>query len=258
MITRESIQAQLDRLKLANRVVNNGPQPYSDFMPASLGHENKDMSSAYQHLDQINRREQKATLLTETMVQNTRDYQEMMRRKAELERARGLHRATQTSINQGIKDNSGMTFGNYTGSRNFGAKWGKDNTPEVSDLKRIQGNPMIVPVHWRGKTMMLSKQVAPIFVAFLDDLYKAGYRPLVLGGFSNRNIAGTNTLSNHARGLALDIDPTQNPVQHGGSNRNILPPNVASMAAKYGLSWGGSWHSYKDPMHFSVAYRGVQ
>jgi hypothetical protein len=60
---------------------------------------------------------------------------------------------------------------------------------------------------------------------------------------------GGNTLSEHAFGNAIDINPDRNPF----SNKTNLPANISDMAAKHGLTWGGDWQSgSRDPMHFEL------
>ena len=77
------------------------------------------------------------------------------------------------------------------------------------------------------------------------------------------------TLSMHSYGLAVDINPLQNPfVAADGHTRNkfaqryldrsrhfagmIHPGDVVTAAfAHIGWTWGGTWHSGKDYMHFS-------
>jgi hypothetical protein len=82
-----------------------------------------------------------------------------------------------------------------------------------------------------------------------------GYKPTSIGGYSNRNIAGTNKKSLHSYGFAIDIDPGRNPVTWNGQNITALPKGVGAMAARYGLMWGGSWKgSKRDTMHFSVPW----
>lgn len=142
-----------------------------------------------------------------------------------------------------------------SGPENERGRWG--STPEVSDIGRLRPNAPITTVNWRGHEFQVNRQVAPIFTAFLEELYGKGYRPTSIGGYSNRNIAGTNTRSLHSYGFAIDIDPTRNPVQDAdGHMQTDLPPGIKSLANKYGLAWGGSWNSYKDPMHFSVPWGG--
>ena len=34
-----------------------------------------------------------------------------------------------------------------------------------------------------------------------------------------------------------------------------MPSNIAQIASKHGLGWGGDWNSVKDAMHFCIAKR---
>jgi hypothetical protein len=89
------------------------------------------------------------------------------------------------------------------------------------------------------------------FQGLLEDLEAAGYKidPKQSGGYNYRNIAGTNRLSNHAYGRALDVNWTDNA---RGTKGKIDPTLARTLAQKHGLVWGGDW-SNPDPMHFEVA-----
>ena len=85
--------------------------------------------------------------------------------------------------------------------------------------------------------------------------------------FNFRKITNSDQLSNHALGLAIDINPKINPYVIGNT---ILPENATEFAdrnqitlgmikkgeavheifTKYGWSWGGDWHQPKDYQHF--------
>lgn len=99
-----------------------------------------------------------------------------------------------------------------------------------------------------GLKVTVNKAAADAFKAFLDALEAEGYKIGSIGGYAMRNIAGTDKLSEHAYGAAIDINPAQNP--QGGNTTN-MPADVQQLAARYGLIWGGLWSgkSY-DPMHF--------
>ena len=110
---------------------------------------------------------------------------------------------------------------------------------------------------WRGHKITVNPVAAPAFHGFLDDLWKMGYRPKVIGSHADRNIAGTNTPSLHSHGLAIDIDPELNPVTWNGKVITALPKGVGRIARKWGLTWGGNWKGNKtDSMHFSIPYLG--
>jgi len=103
-----------------------------------------------------------------------------------------------------------------------------------------------------GKEALVNQTDQQRFQGFINDLEAAGYTIKDLQGFSDRNIAGTGTKSQHAYGRAIDINPTTNPEL---ANRLVtdMPSNVGEIAKKWGLGWGGDWQSKKDPMHFSAS-----
>ena len=89
--------------------------------------------------------------------------------------------------------------------------------------------------------------------------------------FNYREVAGTTKLSNHALGLAIDINPLYNPwVKVKNGKVRVSPEEgrpYADRTAEYpfkidesdlcykefiahGFKWGGSWKSLKDYQHF--------
>ena len=87
--------------------------------------------------------------------------------------------------------------------------------------------------------------------------------------FNCRPVRGATSYSQHAYGLAVDVNPFQNPYLKGGlvlpelagAYRDrawqrpgmILPDGpVVRAFARIGWGWGGSWHSLKDLQHFSA------
>lgn len=101
-----------------------------------------------------------------------------------------------------------------------------------------------------------------------DD--QASMRANNTSGYNCRNVSGTSSLSQHAFGLAIDVNPLVNPYVRSGS---VDPPEGAPWAdrqrddpgmihpgdavvdafALRGWSWGGYWTSGQDYQHFSVA-----
>lgn len=93
--------------------------------------------------------------------------------------------------------------------------------------------------------------------------------------FNYRKVANSNKLSNHSRGLAIDINPRINPYI---TSYGIAPANskvykvrevskcrgkyrdymihkgdkVYKIFKKYGFSWGGDWIHSKDYQHFEA------
>jgi hypothetical protein len=98
-----------------------------------------------------------------------------------------------------------------------------------------------------------------------DDLSMAADNT---SSYNGRRVSGTSVWSMHAYGLAIDINPLENPYIHGGivspaagavyvdrSNAvpgMIEPGDVVVQAfAAIGWEWGGNWKSCKDYQHFS-------
>jgi hypothetical protein len=96
--------------------------------------------------------------------------------------------------------------------------------------------------------------------------------------FNSRNVAGTNSLSLHAYGLAIDLNPLENPyVQRSGGKLIFSPPAGARFTNRFKgdpekqlrfglaeaaidvfadegfLEWGGVWKSSTDYQHFQVS-----
>jgi LysM repeat protein len=90
----------------------------------------------------------------------------------------------------------------------------------------------------------------------------------VTAAYSCRTVAGSTTLSQHAYGLAIDVNPVQNPMYRGSYldpassagflardayRRGMMHPTGAVRAfTANGLAWGGRWRTLKDYMHFST------
>jgi hypothetical protein len=92
----------------------------------------------------------------------------------------------------------------------------------------------------------------PQLRAALDEVIAQGLtsaiHPSQYGGcFVPRFIAGTTTLSNHAFGLAFDLNVPEN--QRGTVGQ--MNRQVVAIFEKWGFTWGGVWH-YTDPMHFEL------
>ena len=107
-----------------------------------------------------------------------------------------------------------------------------------------------------GQTAKVNSKHAEQFQGFINDLEATGYKIKTLGGFADRNIAGTNKPSYHAQGMAIDVNYKANPHTFPGDSnygQTNMPANVGDLAKKHGLGWGGNWRSSKDTMHFSAA-----
>ena len=136
-------------------------------------------------------------------------------------------------------------------------------------------------------TLVVNRKVADEMVSVFGQLFDARFPIMAMDAtdldppaelaapvhddtvsFNCRPIMGTDVWSQHAYGLAVDINPVQNPWVEG---ERVLPrageayvdrsqtlPGmvhaddvVVRAFAGIGWGWGGEWHSKKDYMHFS-------
>ncbi len=93
------------------------------------------------------------------------------------------------------------------------------------------------------------------------------------GVFACRPVTGGSSYSQHAYGLAIDLNPFQNPYLKGDPRTGIVLPELASAYLdrghvcpgmilagspvvrafeRIGWGWGGAWRSLKDYQHFSA------
>lgn len=95
--------------------------------------------------------------------------------------------------------------------------------------------------------------------------------------FNYRTVAGSNKLSLHGLGVAIDVNPLYNPYitwneqgeiqcapQQGAAymDRSLVFPYkideddlCCRLFIQAGFTWGGSWEGCRDYMHFSQGYR---
>jgi hypothetical protein len=144
-------------------------------------------------------------------------------------------------------------------------------------------------IHSDGEIVVLdavAHHVAAIFDALLDRRFPIAKARLMntydgdddaadidnnTSSFNDRVVAGTNTLSLHAYGAAIDLNPVQNPFvtvtggKHEASpaegkpylDRTVAKPGMAEpvidIFADNGFSiWGGDWHNPIDYQHFQL------
>lgn len=85
-------------------------------------------------------------------------------------------------------------------------------------------------------------------------------------GFNYRNVLGTERLSNHATGRAIDVNPKINPYFRNGASmppnatydvgrKGAITPVIAQVFERHGWRWGGRWRE-KDWQHFDKTVQG--
>lgn len=177
-----------------------------------------------------------------------------------------------------------------------GISYKKNDNISLSDLRYIR----VLHTGFDGMThigeLIVNRAIADDVVAIMRELYENEYpiEKMVLvdeyGGddeasmsdnntsaFNYRVIANTSTLSNHALGMAIDINPRYNPyvTTNSAGKTNISPGNGAEYADRdrdfmakidhddlcyrlflsHGFSWGGDWKKNKDYQHFEKKSR---
>lgn len=257
-ITQQEILEQLDALKKRDRPYLT-PKGYESFMPNAIPNVNKgpDRSIFQDQMQSILARSNSATQAAQVMRRNQEDYAQMREAQQALTRAQSSLSAAGNIRSPIVRGKGGVIRGSI-GS--VGGSSGGGSPGKYGKARGIGVGRNLAHFDWNGRRagggMTLNASVGNRFTGFLRALAGTGYRITSLGSYANRNIAGSSTKSLHAYGLAIDINPAQNPVTYGRPVTN-LPRGVGQLAAKYGLVWGGNWNgSKKDTMHFSVPYGG--
>ncbi len=167
----------------------------------------------------------------------------------------------------------------------------KDDCPiPYDDLRYVS----VLYVNFKGNTSMgeliCHKDIAQDLVEIFYELYQAGYQIEQIrlideygaddllsmqdnntSCFNYRTIAGTNKISMHGQGLAIDINPFFNPyVTYKNGRQHVSPQGAESYADRsqsfafkidendlcyklftaHGFQWGGNWNYSKDYQHF--------
>jgi hypothetical protein len=98
-----------------------------------------------------------------------------------------------------------------------------------------------------------NKAIFPQLIAALNAVQAQGLADKIhpgeyAGCYYPRFIAGSTKLSNHAFGLALDLNVPGN----GRGTVGEMDRGVVSIFKSWGFTWGGDW-GYTDPMHFEMS-----
>lgn len=124
-------------------------------------------------------------------------------------------------------------------------------------------------------SLTIQKCIANLTAIAFNDLHSNSKFPIhSYGGYTWRDAVGSNVLSVHALGLAIDLNdqenymirngqvlagqfwrPCSSPGNPSGCSPYSFPANgdVVTILKRHGFGWGGEWTSSKDYMHFSCA-----
>ena len=185
-----------------------------------------------------------------------------------------------------------FTYESLPGSviqRITGCSYPADCSLPYSELRYLH----LLYTDYSGQTqqgeIICNKAIAQDLIEIFYELYQAGY-PLArvsliddfgaddeasmqannTSCFNYRKIAGSDKLSNHSYGLAVDINPLYNPyvtataVSPSGSRpfadrsaefiSKIDHEDLAYLLfTEHGFTWGGDWNTRKDYQHFEKA-----
>jgi D-alanyl-D-alanine carboxypeptidase len=173
-------------------------------------------------------------------------------------------------------------------SRMEGVSWRPDD-PRCPPIESLR---LLTVAHWdfegnhRTGQLVAAADLAEELLAIFRGLHELGFpiermEPVDSFGaddnasmaanntsaFNFRNVAGTDVLSHHAFGVAIDINPLLNPMVIGGgvyppggspyTDRTALHPGmivrpgpVVDLFQSHGWDWGGDWPHMKDYHHF--------
>lgn len=175
-----------------------------------------------------------------------------------------------------------------------GKSYPKDCTIEKNDLRYVH----VLYVDFGGRTcegeLIVNKVIEQDIVEIFWELYQAEYpiEKIALiddydgddeqsmednntSAFNYRVIAGTDIISQHGKGLAIDINPFYNPqVKTTEDGVMVMPEDAVAyvdrtqdfqykidhddlcykLFTEHGFTWGGDWNTTKDYQHFEYTY----
>ena len=186
---------------------------------------------------------------------------------------------------------SADTLSDAVFARMQGRSFPKDCTVSRSDLRYLKVKHYDAQGQEHQGELVCHKRIAADLLDIFRQLHQAHYpierihlvdnydandeRSMTANNtscFCFRKIAGSKRLSKHSMGMAIDINPLQNPcvkkrsdgslfVQPAAGRQYINPGKSAPYKIKkgdlcyqlfieHGFSWGGNWRTTKDYQHF--------
>ena len=175
-----------------------------------------------------------------------------------------------------------------------GGSYPKECKIRRTDLRYLQ----VLHINFKGETkvgeLVCNKAIADDMLAIFQKLYESRYpiaRMMLIDEynaddeasmrdnntscFCYRTVSGSTRLSAHSQGMAIDINPLQNPcvrtnkegrltsiqpytkearqyiIRNSGKAHIITRDDLCyKLFIKHGFTWGGAWRSVKDYQHF--------
>lgn len=138
--------------------------------------------------------------------------------------------------------------------------WGFDEKPHAGRLvvqRELAEEVRAIFAELRQKRFPV-QSITPIAIYGWSD--EKSMQENNTSGFNYRNVPGTERLSNHATGRAIDVNPKINPyfrngasyppnTQYDPTRKGAITPEIAQTFEKRGWNWGGRWRE-KDWQHF--------
>jgi hypothetical protein len=137
---------------------------------------------------------------------------------------------------------------------------GTGNETAIADSYGGHTSPGQIPktnISIGGKSVNIATATVPAWAAMDRIIRKHGYQVREAGGFCWRTKRGSSGRSVHSYGLAVDINPGQNPMSKAFKTDMPAAMTNEICALKTGngvtvFSWGGNWNSTKDTMHYQI------
>lgn len=127
--------------------------------------------------------------------------------------------------------------------------------------------PNIVPIKWFGYSLRCHARIYKALLWIHEDIQKQGLYLCIdgddnaTGCYHRRLMRGSNRISVHSWGIALDCNVKNNPfmvrppLKYDAKKPLIFTPDhpVVCIFKAYGFEWGGNWSTHRwDGMHFQL------
>lgn len=129
------------------------------------------------------------------------------------------------------------------------------NLETISWLPRVDNQPLLVTrVNGVNQKLQAISNELDRLIQQPRESYLRTYLTDPAGTWKWRNIAGTERLSPHSFGIAIDINTVHADYWQWTPDgvytyHNQIPMEIVKVFEKYGFIWGGKWYHY-DTMHF--------